>query len=246
MALIQNIWVPGRQIFSLFFRSAILSLSLWSGHGLAAVENIYAGTLEGEVHFTGQKPRPTVMKVVKDQDHCGTKVSIQTVRLHGAYGALSDAVVTVEGMSTNPKPEKAQRPVLNMRCAFSPRISVARKGQEVEVRNQDPILHNTHIKYGRRTFLNVAQVPSGKPIIKRLKKSGLHAIQCDKHVFMQAYLHVFSHPFYTLTNQTGTFQIPDIPPGTHTIRVWHETLGILKKVVKIPQKGTTRIQFTYP
>lgn len=85
------------------------------------------------------------------------------IRLNGAHGALSDAVVSVGDMKKDVEPEKIQCPFLNMRCAFSPRISVARQGQEIEVRNQGAILHNPHFKYGRRTFPNVAQVPSGQP-----------------------------------------------------------------------------------
>jgi len=82
--------------------------------------------------------------------------------------------------------------------------------------------------------------------VKRLKRSGLHAIRCDKHVFMEGYLHVFSHPFYAQTNQAGAFRIADIPPGNQAVRVWHETLGVLEKVVSIPLQGTVRVDFAYP
>ncbi len=215
--------------------------------GMGHVETTDAGTLEGTVHYLGKQPPPRIIQVAKDQDHCGTEVSIQTIRIHDAHGSLSDAIVSVEGIKdVGEEDEETERPVLNTQCAFSPRIGTARHGQEIEVRNQDPILHNTHIKQGRRTFLNVAQVPSGQPIIKRLKRHGLHTVRCDKHVFMEAYLHVFPHPYYDLTSKTGTFRVTDIPPGKHPIRVWHETLGILEKVVDIPKSGTIHVEFAYP
>ena len=229
-----------------FQRFIIMSAFLVVGQSLGQLEVSYAGTLEGNVHYRGSLPAPIVMKVAKDQDHCGAEVRIQTIHIHDAHGALSDAVVSVEGLKHDVSKKLAERPVLNMRCSFVPRIGTAKKGQEVEVRNQDPILHNTHIKLGKRTFLNVAQVPGGKPIFKKLKRPGLHAIRCDKHVFMKAYLHVFPHPFYALTNQTGTFRIEGIPSGKQAIRVWHETLGILEKVVNISEKGTVRADFVYP
>ncbi|MEX0830461.1 MAG: hypothetical protein WD032_09460 [Nitrospirales bacterium] len=190
-----------------------------------------------------------MIPVAKDQDYCGTEVLIQTINIHDAHGALSGVVVSVEGMEDREEEvhiDNIERSVLNRECAFSPRIGTARKGQAVEIRNLDPILHNTHIKYGRRTFLNVAQVPGGKLIVKRLKRSGVHDIRCDKHVFMKGYLHVFSHPFYALTNQTGTFRITGIPVGDHLIHVWHETLGVLDTVVNIPENGTIRVDFAYP
>ncbi len=235
-----------RPITSFLLVYALLFMIIVGGNILVSIEVVSAGTLEGTVHYSGPDRLAKVMKVTKDKDHCGAEVIVQTIQRHDPRGGLSDAIVSVEGMKKDATPEKTQRPVLNMRCAFSPRISTARQGQEIEVRNQDPILHNTHIKYGKRTFLNVAQVPSGKPIVKRLKRHGLHTIRCDKHVFMEAYLHVFPHPYYALTSKTGVFRIADIPQGKHPIRVWHETLGILEKVVDIPKSGTVHVEFAYP
>ena len=228
--------------------SALLVVEHAFGGGFGAIEVASAGTLEGTVYYLGPVPSPKVIRVLKDQDHCGTEVRVQTIHLQNSHGALRDAVVSVESMLTEEVAQapKIERSVLNTRCAFAPRIGLGRLGQEIEIRNQDPILHNTHIKHGRRTFLNVAQVPGGHPIVKRLKRSGLHKIRCDKHVFMEGYLHVFSHPFYALTSKAGAFRISDIPPGKYPIRVWHETLGILEKVVNIPENGAVQVKFTYP
>ena len=246
MDLPRKFHLPTELDYPLFLLSGLLALTLCGGSGIGLVESAHAGTLEGIVRYLGVQPNPRVLPVTEDQAHCGQEVSIQTIHLHDTHGALSDAVVSVEGLEKDIGIEPTERSVLNMRCAFSPRIEIARKGQKVEVRNQDPILHNTHIKYGKRTFLNVAQVPGGKPIVKRLRWSGLHTIRCDKHVFMEAYLHVFSHPFYALTNQTGTFRITGIPAGDHHVRVWHETLGMLEKLVSISTNGTVQLNFIYP
>ncbi len=220
--------------------------SFWGAQGLSLIGVTYAGTIEGTVYYRGVVPAPQLKAVTKDQDHCGVGVSVQTIQIHNDQGALSGAVVSIEGMKKEDYvASKKERMVLNTQCAFTPRIGVARKGEEIEVRNQDPILHNTHIKLGKRTFLNVAQVPGGKPIVKRLKRHGLHKIRCDKHVFMESFLYVFNHPYYDRTDKTGTFHISGVPPGKHPIQVWHETLGILKKVVNVPKEGTVRVAFSY-
>ncbi len=221
--------------------------SFWGAQGLSLIGVAYAGTIEGTVHYQGVVPEPQLKAVTKDQEHCGVEVSVQTINVHDTHGALSGAVVSIEGMKKEDYvASKKDRMVLNMQCAFRPRIGVARQGEEIEVRNQDPILHNTHIKLGKRTFLNVAQVPGGKPIVKRLKRHGLHKIRCDKHIFMESYLYVFSHPYYDRTDKKGAFRISDIPPGKHAIQVWHETLGILENMVNVPTKGTVRVDFSYP
>ncbi len=231
----------------LLFMSIFFVLGYGSVPGISHVDMAYAGTIEGTVHYLGKQSSPNVLKVMKDQDHCGTEVSIQSIRIHGEHGFLSDAVVSIEGIKrVGEQVVETERSVLNTRCAFAPRIGMARQGQEIEIRNQDPILHNTHIKHRGRTFLNVAQVPGGNPIVKRLKRSGLHTIRCDKHVFMEGSLLVFSHPYYSKTNQTGVFRIEGIPAGKHQIQVWHETLGVMNKMVTIPQKGTIQMRFAYP
>ncbi len=227
-----------------------MGIVLAKGIGLGGVFGMlaYAGTIEGTIRYQGTVPPPQLRAVLKDQEHCGLGVSVQTVQVHNDQGALAGAVVNVKGMKKETFRNNGQkeRKVLNMQCAFAPRIGVARAGEEIEVRNQDPILHNTHIKLGKRTFLNVAQVPGGRPIVKRLKRAGLHTIRCDKHVFMESYLYVFNHPYYDLTDQTGTFRIAGVPPGKHPVQVWHETLGTLEKVVSIPATGTVRVDFSYP
>ncbi len=204
-----------------------------------------AGTLEGTVRYLGIPPNPKILSVAKDQEYCGKEVSIQTIHLDQVQGGLRDVVVSIQGLDEDLHVEAKERAVLNMRCAFTPRIGIARKGQEIEVLNQDPILHNTHITYGKRTILNVAQVPGGKSIVKKLKHSGLHEIRCDKHVFMSGYLHVFPHHYYAQTDQSGAFRITGIPPGRHTILVWHEILGVLKQIVTIPSTGVVQLNLSY-
>lgn len=63
---------------------------------------------------------------------------------------------------------------------------------------------------------------------------------------MAAYLSVFAHSYCVLTNQTGTFRLTGILLGKHPIRVWHETLGILEKMVNIAKKGVARVSLAYP
>ena len=33
---------------------------------------------------------------------------------------------------------------------------------------------------------------------------------------------VVSHPYYTVTNESGRFELTDVPPGQYQIVAWHE------------------------
>jgi hypothetical protein len=39
---------------------------------------------------------------------------------------------------------------------------------------------------------------------------------------MSAYILVFSHPFFAVTDPDGRYRLPAIPPGSHTLKVWSE------------------------
>ena len=43
---------------------------------------------------------------------------------------------------------------------------------------------------------------------------------------MGAYTGVFNHPFFAVTNDQGTFEIKNLPPGNYVIEAWHEKYGV--------------------
>ena len=52
-------------------------------------------------------------------------------------------------------------------------------------------------------------------------------IRSDIHPWMSAYHLPLDHPFGTATDTSGRFMIRGLPPGEHTLKVWHETMGWL-------------------
>jgi hypothetical protein len=62
---------------------------------------------------------------------------------------------------------------------------------------------------------------------------------------MTAYIGVSPHPFYAVSDKTGTFTIAKVPPGKYTIHTWHERYGKLTKTVEVTAGGTATINFDY-
>lgn len=204
-------------------------------------------TIVGRVDYLGKIPLEKIVQVTKDPDYCGKTQTIPSVQVSLENKGLQEAVVSLH---TTRESELLRPPstskMANRDCLFLPDTLAMMRGDSIEIQNQDPILHNTHIKLKKRTILNVAQLSNSSPVAKRLKRVGVHNIRCDKHRFMEATLHVFAHPWFSVTNRQGAFQILNVPPGPQTIQVWHETLGILEKEVIIPPKGTISVNFEYP
>ena len=50
-------------------------------------------------------------------------------------------------------------------------------------------------------------------------------VKCNIHPWMRAYIAVFKHPYFAVTDRDGKFEIKNLPPGTYTIKAWQEKLG---------------------
>jgi plastocyanin len=202
----------------------------------------------GRILYQGPVPAPTQMEVNRDPDVCGVTVSTSVLSVDTATHGLRNAVVHVEmGAGEASVRIVATTPavVRNKECRFHPHVGAAQVGAEVQIFNDDPVMHNTNIIVANNTALNVAMVAGGNPIKKLLKKSGLHLVKCNVHKFMQAYRLVFDDPYFSETTESGQFSIAGVSPGSHRISVWHETLGMLEKDVQVPLRGTVVVDLEY-
>ncbi len=202
----------------------------------------------GRILYRGPVPAPVQIQVNRDPDVCGLTMSTTALSVDAATQGLGNAVVHVElAVGEASARIVAENPavVRNKECRFHPHIAVAQMGAEVQIFNDDPVMHNTNIIVDNSTALNVAMVAGGNPIKKRLKKAGLHLVKCNVHKFMQAYRLVFDDPYFSQTTETGQFSIAGVSPGLHRISVWHETLGMLEKDVQVPTRGTVVVDLEY-
>jgi len=224
--------------------AAGLVVGLLTPTGLSGGET--GATITGRIMFRGAVPAPKMMPVDLDTEICGKTVTVSSLVVDVSTHGVREAVVSVEGAGSSSVQAPSAAAIVNQNCAFSPRIAGAALGQTIEVLNQDPVMHNTHVTHDEKTFLNVAQVPGGRPIRKLFKKGGIHHIKCDVHKFMEGYVVVFEHPHFTVSGRNGEFRLPDIPPGPRELTVWHEALGPVHKTVVVPPKGELVVNVEYP
>ncbi|MEX2491735.1 MAG: hypothetical protein WD425_08225 [Nitrospirales bacterium] len=211
-----------------------------------AMANEVGAHVRGTVAFRGEVPIAETRRVTVDTEHCGKEVLIRTVQVNMDTWGLRHVVVSVKGISSpihdgvSPK-----RIIVNAKCAFEPRVAAGRVGDTLEIQNLDPVLHNTHVVVGKKTIVNVAQVVGSRSIPKTLKRPGFYVLRCDKHTFMTGALQVFDHPYFSVTDEFGAFQLPPLPAGSYTIVVWHETLGSLEQQITVPSQGMVPLNFEY-
>lgn len=203
-------------------------------------------TVSGIVTLIGSTPRAKPLPVHRDGAVCGATVPDESVMVDPESRGIANVIVSLEGVTRGkPLPENSSILIENLTCRFHHRANAAVVGSVVHIKNSDPILHNTHIRKGSRfgdTVINVAQ-PVGAPIIeKHLDEVGLLDVRCDAHTFMRASLHVFEHPYFTVTDQTGRFTLTQVPAGTYRLKLWHEVLGAQAQEVTVPPSGELSLE----
>lgn len=195
-------------------------------------------TVRGQITLRGPAPPGERMTVRRDSGFCGETVSSESLLVDRPSNGVAAVVVSLEGVAAGkPFPDDRRLALENRACRFSPHVMAAHIGSQLEISNADPVLHNTHIRKSDATFLNVALPPGGKTIRKPLPEPGRLDVRCDAHRFMQATIHVFAHPYFSVTDPAGKFELTQVPPGTYRLRVWHESLGLREKTVTVPVQG---------
>jgi hypothetical protein len=58
---------------------------------------------------------------------------------------------------------------------------------------------------------------------------------------MHAYLFVTEDPYRVVTDESGRFVLDDVPPGVHTITVWHEMRGSRERQVTVGPGETATV-----
>jgi len=206
---------------------------------LAAAAPAQAGEIQGVARLVGPPPRPAPIEVTKDRSACGESVPDEQVQ--AANGLLANVVVTVKGAPA-PKPGKA---VLDQqRCRYVPHVQAVALGSTLDIVNGDDILHNVHGYIGSASAFNVAMPVKNQRVPRKLEKPGLILVRCDVHAWMSAWLLVTDTAF-AVTGPDGAFTVPDVPPGTYTVKAWHESLGERTASVTVPASGAATLELTF-
>jgi plastocyanin len=206
----------------------LLGLAIWCGAaGMAG-----AGTIRGSIRLAGGSVEVKKLKVTVDQTTCGTTKDAEDIVVSSDMG-LRNVVVSL--VTPPPVAKWSVAPTVQMdqkQCVFVPRVVVVPLGGTVEFLNSDRLLHNLHSAGSDNPTFNRTQ-PKGRTIPIAFRRPEIIRIDCDLHPWMRAWVVVAEHPFYAVTNDRGEFVLENIPSGTHTIQVWHESLGVVKKDVTV-------------
>jgi plastocyanin len=194
------------------------------------------GTVEVDVKYNGA-PVVEKIKVNKDTEKCGTEAVVEKVVVGGNKG-LANAVASVPGS----KASKAVKGVIDQKgCKFQPHVVLMTPG-EVEIKNDDDILHNIHTYSTANPAINKAQPKFKKTMTEKFEKPEMIKITCDVHSWMLGWVAVVPGAA-AVTDANGVAKIENVPAGKQKIEVWHEVLGKQEKEVEVKAGQTTKVSF---
>ena len=212
----------------------------------------FAADITGTVTLKGTPPKEKDITPLKDDPTCGklhTEMPTTHFYVVGPKGELADVIISLEGISGKSTGASAPPVTLDQKgCEYSPSIFAVQTGQKIIVKNSDPVLHNVHDVpaegSGNKEF-NQAQLPNGPDLnLSFDKPENFLKIKCDVHQWMFAWVSVFDHPYFAVSDKDGTFKIANVPPGKYKIQAAHRKAGTVTQDVEVKEGEPAKVDFT--
>jgi hypothetical protein len=199
-------------------------------------------TIKGQVVFPADKkiPERAALNVTQDKDHCLARGQIrdETVIVNEKTRGIKNVVVYLRPDDTTGKvdfpkdrihPDDAKRKgaevVIDQPCCmFIKRVTCARVGDTIVVKNPAPVAHNFFWDSFDNGSYNVNVPVGGQWAMPKalVKENSPIQYKCTIHGWMTGHVRIFDHPYYAVTDEDGKFEIKHAPAGKFRIVFWHE------------------------
>jgi hypothetical protein len=219
------------------FRTAVFAISigmLLAGPGDAAgqsseyrvVSIANGGIIKGTVKWSGPEPHLSSFLITKDPQICDPD-SHKTRDLErliiGPQGGVANTVVFIKSIPSGKAFDlpPARRSLDQRLCRYEPHILLVPEHGSLQMKSSDATLHTVHMD-GAATY-NLPFPFTNQTVSRDMNTPGLVNLKCNGgHVWMNAEMFVAPHPYYAVTDESGAFELTDVPPGEYEIVAWHE------------------------
>jgi plastocyanin len=186
------------------------------------------GTVRGRVELRhvprDLEPRPNAADLGMATPHAATE-------RHRSVVYFDPAPAAAFGARALPRAKMDQR-----NEAFEPHVLAIVAGTTVEFPNNDQTYHNVFSLSKTRPF-DLGRYAANRSKSVRFDDPGIVRVFCDIHSHMSAFILVFAHSFFSLTDDEGRYRVGNVPPGTYTVVAWNESLPQESRRVVVPDTG---------
>jgi hypothetical protein len=194
-------------------------------------------TVKGRIIWDASKGTPPVRKEIqatKDQEVCAKDPDFKTEEwVISAKGGIKNVVVWLapeppagggkakdlppfDKKDIHPALAKPAKPAVEIDqpcCRFIPHVLAAQEGQDMIIKNSAPVPHNAKWVSRNNGEINPLLPAGGQYKVQDPLKAERFPInvECSIHPWMKAYVWVFSHPYFAVTDDDGNFEIKNAP-----------------------------------
>ena len=126
---------------------------------------------------------------------------------------------------------------------FVPHVLAIVAGTVVDFPNNDRTYHNVFSLSKPRTF-DLGRYAAGRSKSVRFDKPGIVRVFCEIHSHMSAFILVFSHRYFAVTDEAGRYRIENVPPGEYTVFAWHESMKEDSRRITVGAGGDVDLNFS--
>lgn len=222
-----------------------------SGGGEAAVTAapLGSGSIAGSVNFTGMAPANPTIDMAEESACAEKHTSMPTNPIVSVTdGKLANVFVRITGgLPAGPYPMPSAPAQLDQDgCLYTPRVTGVMVGQDLEIVNSDPVLHNIKAVPTENRGFNISQPREGMTTTRTFNTPEIMVpMECSVHGWMNAYVGVVEHPYFATSGADGSFTISGLPDGTYQLEAWHETLGTQTAQVTVSGGAMASVEFTF-
>lgn len=213
----------------------------------SAVTVASPGTVTGTITAAADLAPAAPSPVGADSSVCGASIPDSSVQRSGA--GLGNVVVWLDGVRSGAAlPIERRLELESDHCILTPRVQAAVTGSAVNVIGHDEFRqHLTFMSGGEkdpRVRVLLGKYEQVIPTELPAKVPGLVVVRDTDHPWVRSYVAVFDHPYFAITKPDGSFSIPNVPPGTYTVKAWHERTAVAEQKVTVGAGavGTVRVE----
>lgn len=207
--------------------------------------------IKGKVIFKGNPDdfKRSTLDTSKDPN-CTKKIgSYDAIINKTDPSTLQNVLISIKAGLPDKKYDVPSTPAVidQVGCEYKPHVLGVMEGQKLQIKNSDDTNHNIHFLPGK----NNEEFNKTQPKKDMVDEITLKAedepikVKCDVHPWMGSYVAVFKHPYFTVTERDGTFELKNLPAGKYVVRAWHEKFGEQTMEVEVTSGQTVEKDFTF-
>jgi len=214
---------------------------------------LFAGEVKGNVKYVGKPPKAKRLRMDADPICAASHQEAAKAEsfVVDANGNLANVIVYLNNVKYDGKAPTKAKTLDQAGCVYTPHVLGVQAGQPIKILNSDATMHNIHglPKVNREFNFGMPKTLKEKTVTFD-KAEDVFVVKCDVHPWMKSYTQVFDHPYFSVTDKSGNFSIPNVPDGIYEIVAWQEKFGskrtLSQSVTVKSGKAVVNFEFSRP